>query len=237
MDHFSVTGMWASMGLVARAVIVVLLSMSALSLYISLDRITTYLRVQRSSLDYVRDLGRLLGTQDLKGAVDRSALKPQSPIARIASAALLELGRGQEILRGRQGASERGFDVLELVQLTLIRVKEREVAELRRGLSSLASFASAAPFIGLFGTVVGIIDAFKVMAATGEGGIGAISSGIAEALMTTAVGLFVAIPAVLAHNYLNGRVEDLVVDMNDASSEIVAFVVTEGTREVEAVDP
>ena len=223
--------MWANMGLVARAVIVVLLLMSALSFYISLDRITTYLRVRKHSLAYVRDLGQLLGTQNLQGAVDRSSAKPQSPIARIAAAALLEFGRGRDLLRARQDNSDRSsFDVLELVQLALIRVKEREVADLRRGLSSLASFASAAPFIGLFGTVVGIIDAFRVMAATGEGGIGAISSGIAEALMTTAVGLFVAIPAVLAHNYLNGRVEDLVVDMNDASSEIVAFVVTEGNQ-------
>ena len=77
----------------------------------------------------------------------------------------------------------------------------------QKGLGGLATIATTAPFIGLFGTVVGIINAFRGMAITGSGGLGAVSAGIAEALVTTAVGLFVAIPAVIAYNQFRTQVK------------------------------
>ncbi len=105
----------------------------------------------------------------------------------------------------------------------LERVKEREITDLRRGLSGLATIASAAPFVGLFGTVVGIITAFQKMSQQG-GGLNAVSGGISEALVTTAFGLLVAIPSVMIFNHFTARVDQLIVDMNDVSSELVSFV-------------
>jgi hypothetical protein len=107
------------------------------------------------------------------------------------------------------------------------RTKERETADLKRGLGGLASISSAAPFIGLFGTVIGIINAFRSMAATGQGGLGAVSAGISEALFTTAVGLSVAIPAVMTFNYFTSVIDRYVVDMNGVGSELLSFVLRE----------
>ena len=96
-------------------------------------------------------------------------------------------------------------------------------AELKRGVSALATIGSTAPFVGLFGTVVGIINAFKTMAAQKTPGIGAIAGGISEALVTTAIGLFVAVPAVWMFNYFTGRVDAFDVEMGNSSSELVDY--------------
>ena len=108
----------------------------------------------------------------------------------------------------------------------LDRVKERETASLRKGLGGLASVASVPPFVGLFGTVVGIINAFGLLKHGGD--IGTVGPAIAEALYSTAGGLLVAIPAAMFFNYYTTRVETMVVDMNDVSSEFVDFVLREG---------
>ena len=123
---------------------------------------------------------------------------------------------------------DSGVDLVDAVNRAIDRVKEREVATMKKGLGGLASISSAAPFIGLFGTVIGIINAFRSMAASGQGGLGSVSAGIAEALFTTAVGLAVAIPAVMAFNYFTNTVEAFVVDMNDVSSELISYVLREG---------
>ncbi len=168
-----------------------------------------------------------LRARDVKGAVAAAKAPPQSPIARVVAAALDEYQEGTEAL-AKAGPQDVGeFDVVDAVNRALERVKEREIADLRRGLSGLATIASAAPFVGLFGTVVGIITAFQKMAKEG-GGLNAVSGGIAEALVTTAFGLLVAIPSVMVFNYFTNRVDDFVVDMNDVSSELVSFVLKEG---------
>ena len=94
---------------------------------------------------------------------------------------------------------------------------------MKRGIGSLATIATTAPFIGLFGTVIGIINAFHGMALTGSGGIGAVSAGIAEALVATAFGLFVAIPAAWMFNYFTNVLERLQVEMSNSSSELIDF--------------
>jgi biopolymer transport protein ExbB/TolQ len=99
---------------------------------------------------------------------------------------------------------------------------------MNRGLSGLGTISSGAPFIGLFGTVVGIINAFRAMATSGQGGLGAVSAGISEALVTTAAGLLVAIPALMAYNYFSNAITTFVVDMNDVSSELISYVLREG---------
>ena len=96
-------------------------------------------------------------------------------------------------------------------------------AELKRGISGLATIGSTGPFVGLFGTVVGIINAFKGISSEKSTGLGAVAGGISEALVTTAVGLFVALPAVWAYNYFSGRVEAFDVEMGNSSSELIDY--------------
>ena len=117
---------------------------------------------------------------------------------------------------------------IESVARALERQAQREQQNLKRGLNLLATVGSTAPFVGLLGTVVGIINAFQQIAATGSGGLGTVSAGISEALVTTAFGLLVAIPAVMAYNYFNSRVEGFTIDMNDVASEVINFVLKEG---------
>lgn len=228
MESFSFVDMWKTMGLLAKAVVVILAIMSMYSLYVSGERLLTFVRARGASITFVGGLASSLKQQNVKQALELSGQKPQPPIARVVQAGLREYVDGMEALR-TSGTLEVGdFDIVEAVNRAVERVKEREVADLRRGLGGLATIASAAPFVGLFGTVVGIINAFQSMAASGQGGLASVSAGIAEALVTTAFGLLVAIPAVMIFNYFTNRVDDFVVDMNDVSSELVAFVLKEG---------
>ena len=110
-------------------------------------------------------------------------------------------------------------------------------ADLRRGLSGLATVASSAPFVGLLGTVLGIITAFQLMATSGSGGLASVSAGISEALVTTAFGLLVAIPALMMFNYLTNRVEEMTVDIADASNELVDFFLKEGRFDEPLTNP
>src|SRR6202007_98195 len=110
---------------------------------------------------------------------------------------------------------------LELVTSSLRDSMSETLIQLKRGLGFLATIGSTAPFIGLFGTVVGIINAFRSIAATGSGGMSVVSGGIAEALVSTALGIFVAIPAVVAFNHFTGKIENFHVEMNRASSQLI----------------
>src|SRR6185295_15704154 len=120
-------------------------------------------------------------------------------------------------------SAEARFDRADAVSRTMERVKERELAGLRRGLPVLATVSSSAPFVGLFGTVGGIITAFQKLAdpTKGGGGIGTVSAGIAEALITTAVGLGVAILTVWFYNYFTAQLDDMTIDIDETASELV----------------
>ncbi|MEE8117877.1 MAG: MotA/TolQ/ExbB proton channel family protein, partial [Gemmatimonadales bacterium] len=98
-------------------------------------------------------------------------------------------------------------------------------SELRRGMGVLATVGATAPFVGLLGTTMGIVNSFTGMAMTGSGGLGAISSGIAEALITTAGGLAVAIPAVWFFNYFQTKIDNLTVEMTYTSKELIDFLI------------
>ena len=135
-------------------------------------------------------------------------------MAQVVSAGILEY-EGVRQTGGNPVAS------LELVTSALRDSMSEVLIQLKRGLGFLATIGSIAPFIGLFGTVVGIINAFRGIAATGSGGMAAVSGGIAEALVATALGIFVAIPAVVAFNQFTGRLENFHVEMNRASSQLV----------------
>ena len=104
-------------------------------------------------------------------------------------------------------------------------------AELKRGVSGLATIGSTAPFVGLFGTVLGIINAFRKIEEMKTTGLTAVAGGIAEALVTTAVGLFVAVPAVWVYNYFTGKIEHFDVEMSNSSSELIDYFIKRRQRE------
>ena len=227
-SSFSIVEMWTKMGWLAKGVAVALVIMSIWSITVMVERLLTFRRARQRSMQFVIALAKHLKGRDVKAALALAHQAPQPPIARVVAAALDEYTEGLEAL-STHGPEELGdFDIVDAVNRAIERVKEREIAELKKGLSSLATIASAAPFIGLFGTVIGILNAFKSMASSGQGGLASVSAGISEALVTTAFGLFVAIPAVMVYNYFTSRVDDFVVDMNDVSSEVISFVLKEG---------
>jgi biopolymer transport protein ExbB/biopolymer transport protein TolQ len=120
-------------------------------------------------------------------------------------------------------SSDISGEEIEASRRALERAEAIVHAELKRGISSLATIGSTAPFVGLFGTVVGIINAFKGISTEKSTGLGAVAGGISEALVTTAVGLFVAIPAVWMYNYFTSKIEAFDVEMGNSSSELIDY--------------
>ena len=116
-------------------------------------------------------------------------------------------------------------DVVDSVRRAIQRAAALTAADLKKGMGALATIGSTAVFVGLLATTVGVINAFQGIATTGSGGLGAVSGGISEALVGTAMGLFVAIPAVWFYNYLTGKVEYFNVEMDNSSSELVDYFI------------
>ena len=158
----------------------------------------------------------------LKEAIALSASKDYrySHLAKVVLAGLQEYQFQQE-----SGGGLSREDLMDTVRRSIQRASALTASDLKKGISALATIGSTAPFVGLLGTVVGVITAFQGIAASGSGGIGAVSAGIAEALVETALGLVVAIPAVWFYNYLTGRIEYFNVEMDNSSSELVDYFI------------
>ncbi len=213
----SPAGLWASMGFIARAVAVILLIMSIWSLYIMVERMLLYNKARKQSLAFARIATDHMKHDRAQAAIDAAAKFPQSHLARVVSAGL------QSYQFESETSPLSDPEVVEAAARAVDRSALLTTADFKRGIGTLATIATTAPFIGLFGTVIGIINAFEGMASSGSGGIGAVSAGIAEALVTTAFGLFVAIPAAWMFNYFTARMERLQVEMSNSSSELVDF--------------
>jgi len=226
---FTLVGLWNEMGFTARAVVVVLIVMSLYALAIAGDRLLAFRKGRKQSRGYVEALAPLVEAAGrLREAVGLEKRFVGSPVAKVIGAGLHEYARGLD--RPAGSAALSSFDVAEIVNRAMERSKERELANLRRGMPVLATVASSAPFVGLFGTVGGIITAFQKLSdpTKGGGGIGTVSAGIAEALITTAVGLGVAIIAVWFYNYFTARLDDLTIDIDETASELVDTILRGG---------
>jgi biopolymer transport protein ExbB len=203
------------MGPAAIAIVAVLGLMGFLSLAVFVERLWVYWRTRRRSLAFARTAGRLLE----QGAYEQLASEAENPKA---GALASLLASGLRTYRRTTATPPTGnVSPIELTKRELARQADYISASLRRGLGVLASVGSVAPFVGLLGTVIGIIDAFQGIAAEGSGGIGAVSSGIAEALIVTALGLGVAIPVVLAFNFLTARSDSLMMAIDQARGQLV----------------
>ena len=201
-------------GIFGGAVIVSLALLSVFSVGMIIDKHRRFSLASRQSQKFKPEFKKFLHGGDVKDLIEAGKLHQNSYVAQVVLGSVSEY----------DGVSQSGGDPsasLELVTSALRDSISETLIELKRGLGVLATIGSTAPFVGLFGTVVGIINAFRSIAATGSGGMSVVSGGIAEALVSTALGIFVAIPAVVAFNQFTGKIETFHVEMNRASSQLL----------------
>ena len=214
--------MWGQMGWVAKAVAYVLFFMSFWSVGVAVERMFTFMQAKKQSKEYAPQVAKHLKAGSLKEAIALSKKEEYkySHLAKVVTAGISEYQFQQD-----SGSGLGRDDMLDTVRRAIQRATALTGNDLKKGVSSLATIGSTAPFVGLLGTVVGIINAFVGIASTGSGGIGAVSAGIAEALVETALGLVVAIPAVWFYNYLTGIVDYFNVEMDNSASELVDYFI------------
>jgi len=213
----SFTELLGNVGLFGLAVMICLAALSLYSVGVIVDKHRRFRHAMRQSQMFKPVFGKSIRAGEFQEVIDASKQHTHSYVAQVISAGLIEYDAA------RQTGADR-TDSFDIVTTAIENSKQDALIEMKRGLGILATIGSTAPFIGLFGTVVGIISAFKGIAATGSGGMAAVSGGIAEALVATALGIFVAIPAVAAFNHFTGMLEQFQVEMNKASSELINFL-------------
>jgi biopolymer transport protein ExbB/biopolymer transport protein TolQ len=209
--------LWEQMTILNKGVIVILIILSIWSLYVSVERLIMFSKARKQSLLFARQATEHLKNDRPQAAIDAASKYPQSHLARVVSAGL------QSFQYESQTSPLSAPEVVEAATRAVERATLLTTSDLKRGIGSLATIATITPFIGLFGTVIGIINAFTGMALAGSGGIGAVSAGIAEALVATAFGLGVAIPAAWMFNYFTNKLERLQIEMSNSASELVDF--------------
>ncbi len=213
---FDMVSMWNQMGFAAKAVVIIMFLMSAWSIGVMIDRGLAYYSAKKQSRAFAPAIAGALRSGKLDDAIKLSERYKKSHLAKVVTAGLGEFkshGEGSDLPGHTVDASKRALE----------RAQAITHAELNRGLSGLATIGSTAPFVGLFGTVVGIINAFQGISQERSTGLGAVAGGISEALVATAIGLFVALPAVWMFNYFNSKVEGFDVEMENASSELIDY--------------
>lgn len=212
--HFSLIEIWNSTGTFARIIIFTLAIMSVSSLVVMAERMVVFRKTRSDSRSFAAKMGAILAKGDLGTASETNLGKDVGHLGRVINSGLT----AYKVSRNQRDVA------VESVARALERQAQREVQSMKRGLGVLATVGSTAPFVGLLGTTMGIINAFQLMAESGSGGLGTISAGIAEALITTAFGLLVAIPAVVAYNFLQGWVDARSVDISESSNEFLDVV-------------
>jgi len=218
--QFGLIEMWHAMGVLVKTVAILLMFLSSLSIYYFIERNLVFARAKSKSKKLAPKLANLMKEQKLQDALTLSSKKEYrgSHLARITSAGIQEFFEGQT--HGLKFEEQ-----LETASRGMDRASTIFTQDLKKGLSTLATIATSSPFIGLFGTIFGIINSFRGMAMTGSGGIGAVAGGIAEALVATAFGIGVAIIALWCYNFLNNKVEIYGAEMSNTSSEVIDFFI------------
>ena len=220
---FSPLDLWHNMGALVKGVVIVLFVESIWSLAVIIDRYLYFNAAKKQSREFAPRVAGALKEAKLDEAIKVADRNKKSHLAEVVTAGLQEFrnyGSGGAITSEQIESSQRALERSEAIVH----------AKLKRGLGGLATIGSTAPFIGLFGTVVGILHAFQQIATQKTSGIGAVAGGISEALVTTAFGLLVAIPAVMTFNYFTGKVESFDVEMDNSSSELVDYFIKQSRR-------
>ena len=215
--------LWAQMGVPAKLVVILLFIMSAYSIGVMIDRMIAYNAARKQSRQFAPAVAGALREGKLEEAVKIADRYKKSHLAKVVVAGLQEF-------QAHQISSEIPGEEIEASKRALDRAQAIVHAELKRGVSGLATIGSTAPFVGLFGTVLGIINAFRGISTEKSTGLGAVAGGISEALVTTAIGLFVAIPAVWMYNYFTNKIEAFDVEMGNSSSELIDYFLKRSQR-------
>ena len=217
-SSWDLRSMWSSMSTLPRVVVGVLFVLSVYSFGVMIDRALMYSAARKQSRVFVQQVAGALKDGKLDEAIAIAERNKKSHIAKVVATGLSEF----------QSASQQvsDADVIEAAKRGLERSVAIVHAEMKRGLSGLATIGSTAPFVGLFGTVMGIINAFKGIANSKATGLSAVAGGISEALLTTALGLLVAVPAVWTFNYFTNKVEAFDVEMDNSSMELINYFIT-----------
>src|SRR6058998_3520951 len=216
----SLYDLWLSMGLFAKSIVVVMAVMSVLSWTAAFRKWSQLYKSQKETKRFAPEFSRFLKEEQLDGAIRLAEKQKVSHVARVLGEALAEV---KPLLRDRATITAADINSAE-------RAVERQMliitAEMKRGLGILATTGATAPFVGLLGTTMGIVTAFQGMSASGgSGSLAAITGGVAEALITTAFGLLVAIPAVWLYNYFATKIDFLTVEMTYTSKELIDYLI------------
>jgi biopolymer transport protein ExbB len=216
MGQINIVELWEQMGGIARGVVVILALMSAWSISVMIERWLTYRQARKQSRLFTPAVAECLKDAKIDEAIALGEQYNKSHLAKVLVSGLHEL-------EAHKKSSELPGGSIESSRRALERATAIVIEDLRRGLGGLATIGSTAPFVGLFGTTIGIINAFQGMKTEETAGIAAVAGGIAEALVTTAFGLFVAVPAVWAYNAFTNRINTFTVEMDNSSSELIDY--------------
>jgi len=208
--------LWSSMGVVARAVVLILALMSAYSISVMIERWLTFRQARKQSRVFTPAVAECLKEGKIDEAIALGEQNNKSHLAKVLISGLHEL-------QAHSKSKEIPGESIESAKRALERATAIGLSDLKRGLGGLATIGSTAPFVGLFGTTIGIINAFQGMKTEETAGIAAVAGGIAEALVTTAFGLFVAVPAVWAFNSFTNKIETFTIEMDNSSSELIDY--------------
>jgi len=221
---FSMYEIFKNLDAVAYTVVGILLLMSVYSIAIMVERYLTYSQAKKQSREFAPRVAQALKNDRIEEAINISDKHRRSHLAMVVNSGLQEF-------RAHEQSAEISGDEIEASKRALQRAIAIKTAEFRRGLSGLATIGSTAPFVGLFGTVYGILHAFQSMK-TGGAGIETVAGGISEALITTALGLIVAVPAVWLFNYFTGKVDSFIVEMDNSASELIDYFLKNRSRQL-----
>ena len=214
----SLMDLFNSMGLFAKGIVLVLALMSMYSLTIMIQKWWGLRKAQAETLKFAPEFSQFLEEDNLVEAIHLAEGYKKSHVAKVLGGALGEI---------RPLIQDGSVTVADINSAE--RAVEREmlmtIVDLKRGLGVLATVGATAPFVGLLGTTMGIVNAFTGMAKSGSGGIASIAAGVAEALITTAFGLLVAIPAVWAFNFFQTKIDNLTAEMTYSSKEMIDYLI------------
>jgi biopolymer transport protein ExbB len=210
--------LWHEMGWFAKGVVYLLFFMSAYSTTILIQKWWAMRRAQAETKRFAPEFSQFLEEDNLTEAINLAESYKKSHVARVLGGALAEV---------RPLIQDGSVTVADINSAE--RAIEREmlmtVVELKRGTGVLATVGATAPFVGLVGTTMGIVNSFSAMQSSGSGGISAIAGGVAEALITTAIGIGVAIPAVWSYNFFQTKIDNLTAEMTYTSKEMIDYLI------------
>jgi biopolymer transport protein ExbB/TolQ len=215
-----IAALWSHAGPFARGVVFVMLFMSLMSFTVAIKKLYYFYKSTSATRKFAPQFSRAIQEEQLDQAITLAEKNKGSHVARVLGGAL---GEVKPLLRDRAtitaadiNSAERAIERQMLLELT----------DFKRGLGIMATVGSTAPFVGLLGTCMGIVASFEAMSSQGaSGGLAGIAGGIAEALITTALGLLVAIPAVWFYNYFTTKIEYLTAEMTHSSKELIDYLI------------